>query len=121
MGLKTQYTVIKMGDEVTTENGSKTQITLDTEVANGIKHAVATLDESGTGKVAKSQLQAVVANVCQAIKTPFVSDDLDNYLPENTELSISEFLVFLETQLLVKGTLRFLDQTSFEAVFSHQI
>jgi Ca2+-binding EF-hand superfamily protein len=92
-----------MGEEVATENGSKTHITLDTEVANGIKHAVVTLDESGTGKVAKSQLQAVVANVCQAIKTPFVSDDLDEYLPDETELSVEEFLEFLENKLLAKG------------------
>ena len=92
-----------MGEQVPIENGSKPQITLDTEVANGIKHAVATLDESSAGKVAKSQLQAVVANVCQAIKTPFVSDDLDCYLADDTELSVSEFLEFLETKLLVKG------------------
>ena len=92
-----------MGDEIPKENGEKAPITLDPEVANGIKHAVATLDETNSGKVAKSQLQAVVANVCQAIKTPFVSDDLDEYLPETTDLSVSEFLEFLQTKLLVKG------------------
>ena len=93
-----------MGEEIPTENGVKAHVTLDTEVANGIKHAVVAMDESRSGRVAKSQLQAVVANVCQAIKTPFVSDDLDEYLPEHTDLSVSEFLEFLETKLLVKGT-----------------
>ena len=92
-----------MGEEVAAENGSKTHITLDTEVANGIKHAVGTLDESNTGKVAKSQLQAMVANICQALKIPFASDGLENYLPDNTDLSVLEFLEFLENQLLVKG------------------
>ncbi|XP_028396627.1 switch-associated protein 70-like isoform X2 [Dendronephthya gigantea] len=96
-------TTYNMGEEVPTENGLKTHITLDTEVANGIKHAVATMDESGSGRVEKSQLQAVVANVCQAIKTPFVSDDLDEYLPKNVDLSVSEFLEFLESKLLLKG------------------
>lgn len=92
-----------MGEELTVEDGIKSQIKLDTEVANGIKHAVVTLDESKSGKVAKSQLQALVANISQAIKTSYVSDDLENYLPDNTDLTVTEFLNFLENQLLAKG------------------
>lgn len=92
-----------MGDDVVMENDTQTNVSLDFEIANGIRHTVATLDESDSGEVAKSQLQAVVANVCQAIKTPFVSEDLENFLPDKENLTVVEFLDFLETTLLVKG------------------
>lgn len=93
-----------MKDEVVTENGTKAHVPLEVETANGIRYAVATLDESRSGEVSKSHLQAVVANISSAIKTPFVSDDLDSYLPEKEKLTVVEFLDFLESRLLVKGT-----------------
>ena len=92
-----------MGDETVTEDSTKANVSLEVETANGIRHAVATLDESGCGEVPKSQLQAVVANVSRAIKIAYVSDDLDNYLMEKENLTIVEFLDFLESKLLVKG------------------
>lgn len=110
-----------MGEEATLENGLKTDMKLDTEVANGIKHAVSTLDESSSGTVSKSQLQALVANVCQAIKISFVSEYLENYLPEKDDLSVSEFLEFLESTLLVKGTLNRCRENRTHSIFSPNI
>ena len=96
-----------MGDEATTEdqnqNGKKSEIVLDVEVSNGIKYAFVALDEAATGEVEKSQLQAIVANVCRAIKTVYASEDLETYLGEKEKLTVFEFLDFLETKLLVKG------------------
>ena len=96
-----------MGDETSAEdhnqNGKKSEIVLDVEVSNGIKYAFAALDEAASGELEKSQLQAIVANVCRAIKTVYASEDLDNYLGEKEKLTAFEFLDFLETKLLVKG------------------
>ena len=93
-----------MDEEVASDNEiGRKKVSLHTDVANGIKYAIATLDENESGKVAKSLLQAVVANTCQAFGISYVSDDLDGHLPEQTELSVSEFLEFLESKLLVKG------------------
>ena len=97
-----------MAEEATVvenNNISKSEITLEVEVANGIKYTFVTLDEANSGEVAKSQLQAVVANVCRAIKTTYTAEDLDSYLSPRENLTVFEFLDFLETKLLVKGEL----------------
>lgn len=95
-----------------TEDGPKSNVSLEVETANGIRHAVVTLDESNAGEVAKSQLQAVVANVSRAIKIIYTAEDLDNYLPEKEKLTVVEFLDFLESKLLVKG--KTLDQKEMD-------
>lgn len=110
-----------MGDETVTEDGTKANVALEVETANGIRHAFATLDESGCGEVPKSQLQALVANVSRAIKIAYVSDDLDDHLTERENLTVAEFLDFLESKLLVKGLYILGDTLGFRYIYGRSI
>ena len=78
-------------------------VKLESDVVNSIRHSFVTLDESGSGEVAKSQLQVFCASVCRDFEITFDAQDLSNYKPDSSNMSFQDFIEYLQACLLPRG------------------
>ena len=78
-------------------------VKLESIVLNSIRHSFQTLDETNSGKVAKSQLQVLCASICLDIGTSYDAQHLADFKSPSTTLNFQGFVEYLEDHLLSKG------------------
>ena len=94
-------------EESDAENSKEKQssVKLESDVLNSIRHTFQTLDETNSGKVAKSKLQVLCASICRDIGVTFDTQHLTDFKSTSTTITFQDFVKYLQGHLLVKGRL----------------
>lgn len=87
------------------EKGNQPSVKLESDVLNSIRHTFQTLDETNSGKVAKSKLQVLCASICRDIGVTFDTQHLTDFKSSSTTITFQDFIQYLQDRLLVKGRL----------------
>lgn len=96
-----------MEETETKENQSS--VKLESDVLNSIRHTFQTLDETNSGKVAKSKLQVLCASICRDIAVTFDTQHLVDFKSSSTTITFQDFIQYLQDHLLVKAQAETID------------
>lgn len=86
----------------------KVPVKIDTEIKNSIRHTFEALQlkngqNNDIKEVQKSKLQLLCASISRDLAISYTSEDLENYKDDKNSLSYTEFLDYLENELLPHG------------------
>lgn len=87
------------------EKGKLSPVKLESAVLNSIRHSFQSLDETSSGKVAKSKLQVLCASICRDIGVTFDTQHLTDFKSPSTTITFQDFIQYLQDDLLSKGKL----------------